>query len=177
MVQAIIVAVQIGDIAPDFKLEDLHGNIHTLESYRGQVIILDFWSCTCPHVDRTDGLIRNWWHERGQREISVLRIASNASESKTALVEAAGRKNIPLILHDRGHVVADLYEAQTTPHIFVIEAGRLRYRGAVDDTTFARRVPTRFFLLEAVDALMAGNTPPVSETEPYGCAIIREALE
>ena len=34
--------------APDFALEDLSGNKVTLEQYRGQVVLLDFWATWCP---------------------------------------------------------------------------------------------------------------------------------
>jgi hypothetical protein len=52
--------------------------------------------------------------------------------------------------------------------------GILRYRGAVDDVTFRRRTATRFYLEEAVEALLAGRLPDLSETLAYGCAIVRE---
>jgi len=170
--------VRINDTAPDFELPDLNGGLHKLSEYRGQVVILNFWSCECPHVERTDELIRNWCEKKWGRYVSLLRVASNASESTAALKEAAARKQIPLLLLDRQGFVAGLYAAQTTPHVFVInDTGRLRYRGAVDDTSFARREPTRFYLEEAVDAVLSGKAPAVSDTEPYGCAIIRHALE
>jgi hypothetical protein len=71
--------------------------------------------------------------------------------------------------------VADLYEAFTTPHVFVLDGeGILRYRGAVDDITFRHREATRFFLQEAVDALRNGRLPAVNETAAYGCTIVRE---
>jgi len=68
--------------------------------------------------------------------------------------------------------------AQTTPRVFVLDReGRLRYRGALDDTSFAQRVPTRVSLEDAVQALLAGKSPCASETRPHGCTIVREALE
>jgi len=74
------------------------------------------------------------------------------------------------------HAVADLYAAQTTPHVFVIDRqGLLRYRGAVDDGTLRQRIPTRFFLEAVVGALLEGRLPPLTETPAYGCAIVREA--
>lgn len=170
--------VRINDTAPDFELPDLNGGIHKLSDYRGQVVILNFWSAECPHVERTDALIERWCEQKWGRYVSLLRVASNASEPAAALKEAAARKHIPLLLLDRQSVVAGLYEAQTTPHVFVInDTGRLRYRGAVDDTSFARRDPTRFYLEEAVDAVLSGKAPAVGDTQPYGCAIIRHAVE
>jgi hypothetical protein len=59
--------------------------------------------------------------------------------------------------------------------VFVVDRdGILRYRGAVDDITFRQRQATRFFLREAVEALLAGRQPDVGETPAYGCAIVRE---
>jgi len=170
--------VRINDTAPDFELPDLNGGLHKLSDYRGQVVIVNFWSCECPHVVRTDQLIEGWCEQKWGRYVSLLRVASNASESKAVLVEAAARMHIPTVLLDERGAVADRYAAQTTPHVFVInDTGRLRYRGAVDDASFARREPTRFYLEEAVDAVLSGKTPAVTDTQPYGCAIIRHALE
>ena len=76
---------------------------------------------------------------------------------------------------DAGHIVADLYEAVTTPHVFVVDKdGILRYRGAVDDVTFRNRTPTRFFLDEVVGSLISGHISPLTETISYGCTIVRE---
>ena len=170
--------VRINEAAPEFELPDLDGGVHKLSDYRGQVVIIDFWSCECPHVERTDRLIADWCEQKWGRYVSLLRVASNASESPLVLKEAVARKHIPLLLLDEGSIVASLYAAQTTPHVFVInDTGRLRYRGAVDDTNFARRQPTRFYLEEAVDAVLSGKAPAVTDTQPYGCAIIRHALE
>jgi hypothetical protein len=63
----------------------------------------------------------------------------------------------------------------TTPHTFIVDReGILRYRGAVDDVTFRQRKAMRFFLEEAVEALLDGHLPEVAETPAYGCAIVRE---
>ena len=91
------------------------------------------------------------------------------------LAEAAELRHIPKLLIDPEHVVADLYEAVTTPHAFLIDReGTLRYRGAVDNITFRRRQATLFFLRDAVECLLHGRLPQLSETPAYGCTIVRE---
>jgi hypothetical protein len=105
----------------------------------------------------------------------MLSIASNRNEATQSMEEVSGDRRLPIVLMDADHFVADLYEAQTTPHVFVIDRdGILRYRGAVDDVTFRQRKPTRFFLDEAVEALFEGHTPALAETPAYGCTIVRE---
>ena len=105
----------------------------------------------------------------------MLSVAANQNESIRMLEEAAKARRLPTVLIDAEHVVADLYEAVTTPHVFVIDReGILRYRGAADDVTFRQRKATRFFLEEAVEALLDGRLPEVAETPAYGCTIVRE---
>ena len=114
------------------------------------------------------------WRE----DVALLSIASNRIESAESMVQAAETRHLPIVLVDTDDTVADLYEAQTTPHVYVIDReGVLRYRGAVDDVAFRIRRPTRFYLDEAVEALLDGRLPVVAETPAYGCSIVREAVE
>jgi peroxiredoxin len=160
--------------APDFELPDLDGRLHRLSAYRGRIVILDFWSCECPHSERTDRAILSKLAE-WQDDVAMLSIASNRNETLEALKNSARERMLPVVLSDADSAIADLYEAQTTPHVFVIDRdGILRYRGAVDDVTFRKRTPSRFFLEEAVAALLAGRLPETSEMVIYGCAIVRE---
>jgi hypothetical protein len=91
------------------------------------------------------------------------------------VLEVVNARRLPKVLIDAEHVVADLYGAVSTPHVFVVDRdGILRYRGAVDDVTFRKRQAARFFLEEAVEALLDGHLPTLTETSAYGCAIVRE---
>jgi hypothetical protein len=108
-------------------------------------------------------------------QVELLSIAANRSESAQAVEAAAKTRRLPRVLIDAQHRIADLYGAQTTPHVFVVDAnGLLRYRGAVDDVTFRQRQATRFYLEEAVEALLEGRSPEIQETPAYGCTIVRE---
>ena len=159
--------------APEFTLPDLDGRIHMLSDYRGQIVIVNFWSAECPHSERFDMNITASLAQRGGN-VALLSIASNANETDGMLATTARRHKLPVVLRDADGSVADRYEAQTTPHAFLVDRqGVLRYRGAVDDVTFRKRKQTRFFLMEAVEALLAGNLPEVTEVQPFGCAIVR----
>jgi peroxiredoxin len=166
--------VQINQPAPDFELPDLQSRLHRLSGYRGKIVIVNFWSAECPHSERADRSMMASLVQWGG-EVELLPIAANRNESVQALDQAARSRRLPRVLIDAGHVVADLYEAVATPHVFVVDReGILRYRGAVDDVTFRHRTATRFYLEEAVEALLAGRLPEVPETPAYGCAIVRE---
>lgn len=159
---------------PNLELPDLHGKLQRLSDHLGHILIVNFWSCECPHSERTDKAILSMFVQ-WQDEVSMITIASNRNETAEALREAAESRRLPNVWQDANCEAADLFEAQTTPHVFVIDRdGILRYRGAVDDVTFRQRKPTRFFLDEAVESLLAGQLPTLTETPAYGCAIVRE---
>ena len=78
-------------------------------------------------------------------------------------------------LLDPDGTIGHMYQAKTTPHIFVIDpAGKLIYQGAIDDkpTTDQADIKTaRNYLNEALNAAMAGKPVPVTTTRPYGCSV------
>ncbi len=166
--------LQLNFPVPDFELPDLHGNCHRLSDYHGRIVIVNFWSCECPHSERTDKAIMSMFVQ-WQDDASMLTIASNRNESAEDVANVSEARRLPTVLLDANCEVADLFEAQTTPHVFVIDReGILRYRGSVDDVTFRQRVPTRFFLDLAVESLLEGHLPKLTESPAYGCAIVRE---
>lgn len=166
--------MQINQPVPDFELHDLQGELHRLSAYRGKIVIVNFWSAECPHSERTDHylfpLLEIW-----NGEVVMLPIASNRNESAQLISEIATARGVPQVLLDSERVVADRYEALTTPHTFLLDReGILRYRGAVDNRTFRRREATQFYLQDAVTALLNGQLPEMSEAPAYGCTIVRE---
>jgi peroxiredoxin len=164
----------LNQLAPDFELPDLEGRSHKLSDYRGRIVIINFWSAECPHSERTDQLILDSLMRWGEGVV-ILPVASNRNESAQMVEEVAKARHIPMVLLDAEHVVADLYEAVSTPHVFVIDReGILRYRGAVDDVRFRQPKPTHFYLEEVLKALLKGHPPDPAETLAYGCAIVRE---
>ena len=166
---------ELNKLAPEFTLPDLDGRIHMLSDYRGRIVIVNFWSAECPHSDRFDTDITTRLAQWGA-DVALLSVASNANEPDGVLMATARRRKIPVLLRDADQSVADRYGAQTTPHAFVIDRqGILRYRGAVDDVAFRQRIATKFYLNDAVEALLAGQVPEVTETQPFGCTIVRYA--
>ncbi len=167
---------QVGNPAPEFELENFEGERHSLRDELGSIVVLNFWSAECVHSKRADEefeeLVQEW-----ADDVSFWCIASNENEDDALVKNAAGKNKIDRLLRDRDHAVADVYGAVTTPHVFVIDKkGVLRYAGAFDDASLRQRTPTRNYLQEAVGAIQNGLDPELSETLPFGCAIIRQAI-
>ncbi len=166
----------INQPAPKFSLPDLQGKLHPLHAALGQIVILNFWSAECPHAARVDAELTGYLQSWGPGAM-LLSIASNTNEPLDLLDQVAALRGLPVVLLDAEEKIADLYGALTTPHLFVIDVkGILRYQGAFDDVTFRQRTPTRHFLRDAVESLIAGALPSPAETQPYGCAIVRYPL-
>lgn len=160
----------IGVSAPYFELNDLDGRRVALDQFLGRTVVLNFWSAECPWCERADRALAPW-----QDRIELVNIAVNANEPPDLLNEAAAERGLRLVLVDPDQRVADLYNVQVTPQLFLIDSGGiLRYQGAFDDVTFRRRNPTRQYLIEALTALLEGAPIEVTETAPYGCTIVRK---
>lgn len=161
-------------LAPDFELPDLAGHFHRLSDHRGRIVIVNFWSADCPHVERTDAVMLRSLARWGA-DVALLSIASNANESAADVESAARGRGLSPVLMDAGHEVADRYGATVTPEVFVVDReGIVRYHGAVDDVNFRQREAARNFLEEAVEALLAGKSPAVEHVPAFGCALVRE---
>jgi peroxiredoxin len=155
--------------APGFSLPNLEGQPISLKDLRNQIVIINFWSAECPTVARVDPLASKLWQKWGKRVI-LLRIASNANESQEILKQTALERGFSPVLVDHGHAVADLYGAQITPLFFILDKqGIVRYQGAFDGLTFRQQTATRFYLEEAVEAVLAGKESELKYTLSTGC--------
>jgi peroxiredoxin len=82
------------------------------------------------------------------------------------------------VFKDDGYTATQSLGATITPQVFVLDAkGEVRYSGLIDDGYSKRLVPNRTsskqYLRDAIDAVLAGKSPPVAKTEPIGCRIIQ----
>ncbi len=46
--QALVARGTVGAPAPELRLPDLAGRMHTLDAYRGRVVLVNFWATWCP---------------------------------------------------------------------------------------------------------------------------------
>jgi peroxiredoxin len=156
-------------------LTSIDGQPYRLSDYAGRIVVLDFWSAQCPWSQHYDAWLAEQARRWAAQGIHLLAVAANVDEDTALIAAIAAERGLSFpILLDPGCCVADAYGAETTPHIFVIDrAGRLAYRGAIDDRSFRQRTATRRYLSDALEALLAGRLPNPAETPPYGCALVR----
>ncbi|HMD88983.1 MAG TPA: redoxin domain-containing protein [Anaerolineaceae bacterium] len=168
-----IQSLMVGLKAPDFTLNDLENKAHSLSDYIQPVVVINFWSAECPWAERGDHLILEWMKD-WQEKVVLLTVASNINEPPDLLKKVAEQRGLPFVLRDINHQVADLYCAETTPHVYVLDEHRLvRYMGGLDDVTFRKHTASQYYLRLAVEALLDNRQPDISQTDPFGCTIVR----
>lgn len=177
-------ALQPGSPAPDFKGTDSTGVQHTLSQYRGKFVVLEWANQGCPYdgkhyLSGNMEALQRQWTAKGVVWLSVISSAQGEQGYVTPAEENSYLKTMhaspTAAILDPSGTVARLYQAKTTPHIFVIDpTGKLVYQGAIDDkptTDQADLKGARNYLNEALTAAMAGKPVPTEVTRPYGCSV------
>ncbi len=75
-------------------------------------------------------------------------------------------------LHDSTQEVATAWGAERTPEFYLLNGnGVITYRGRLDDSPKDPNLSTTSELSDAIDALLADETPNVSRTDSIGCSV------
>jgi thiol-disulfide isomerase/thioredoxin len=168
----------IGAKGQDFNLKGTDGKTHSLADLKGEKGTAVIFTCNeCPYSkgyeDRLIGLAKEY---QGK---GIGFVAINSNDPKIVpgdgfdfMVKRAQDKNFPYpYVFDETQATAKAYGAKVTPHIFLLDsAGKLVYRGRVDDALEQDKVKSRDFAA-ALDALAAGQPVKVAETKAFGCGV------
>ncbi len=165
----------IGAPAPAFSLVDHAGKAHTLADYAGKVVVLEWTNPTCPFVVRHYRKDTMETLARAYDGKPVVWLAINSTHFADAAANAAWVKaeGLPFpVLDDHSGATGHAYGARTSPDMFVIDpAGKVIYRGAIDDDPFGDKASPLNYVKAAVDAHLAGRPIDPSRTKPYGCSV------
>jgi hypothetical protein len=179
-----LAAPQIGAPAPDFTGTDSNGQAVRLADLHGKVVVLEWTNDGCPFVRKwyRSGAMQQLQRDAAAKGAVWLSIVSSAPgeqgyvDGRQANEDTRQRNAAPAhVLLDPQGTIGHLYDARTTPHIFVIKAdGTLAYMGGADsiastrDEDIARAEP---YAREAIDAVTAGQPVAHPVTRPYGCTV------
>ncbi|HEX6885155.1 MAG TPA: redoxin domain-containing protein [Planctomycetota bacterium] len=177
---------KLGSVVDEtLALPDLDGKTLSFKELRGKVVLIHFWSTTCPYEEVADPKVveleKRW---KDQKDVVILAINANSTEigekppadGYAKVKEHAKKKGFThRILADHGNKVADLFQAKSTPHCFVLDRqGKVVYAGGLDDDPKGDKgAATQQFAASAVEAALAGKEISVKESKPYGCSIKR----
>ena len=168
--------IEIGQLAPSWS--DLIGcddKRHSLDEHKTAKAVVVVFTCNhCPvakaYEDRVLALSAKY------RDKGVVLVAISVSQLETdGLSEmkkrATAKKYGFSYLLDSTQKIGHAYGATSTPQVFLLDGARkVAYMGKIDDSMHAEKV-TEQFLADALDAVLAGKVPEVTETKPTGCPI------
>ncbi|HEY0626411.1 MAG TPA: redoxin family protein [Allosphingosinicella sp.] len=174
----------VGQPAPNFQLADLDGKPVSLSGFKGKTVVLEWNNPECPYVKKHYGSGNMQKTQTTAVNDGVVWLTINsgapgnqghmdAAQAKAVLAQNGARSSAYLL--DANGKVGKLYDARTTPHMFIVDqAGALVYAGGIDDK------PTndpddiagaRNHVLAALSEIKAGKPVSVASSRPYGCSV------
>jgi peroxiredoxin len=177
-------APQIGQPAPGFAAVDSNGKTVKLADFRGKIVVLEWTNDGCPYVQKhySTGNMQSLQKEETAKGVVWLTVISSAPGAQghvsggeaNALTASRGAAPTAVLLDPDG-AVGHLYDARTTPHMFVVNAeGSLVYMGGIDDKATSDPADVKTagnYVRAALDNLAAGVPVATPITRPYGCAV------
>jgi peroxiredoxin len=169
---------KIGAAAPDFTLPPAAGGAPVaLKDLlgRSKAVVVIFDATKCPYARGYKGRVAAMGKEYAAKGVRFVTINSNKSEPAAEVAEDATKNGFVFpVLKDEGNKVADLYGAQKTPEVYVLDPkGTLLYRGRIDETHDDPEHVKSPDLRNALEAILSGKPVPAAETKAFGCSIKR----
>ncbi len=172
----------IGDVATDFKLENIDGDFVSLSDFeQAKGFIVVFTCNTCPYAvlyeDRIEALNKKYTN-KGYPVIAIMpnNVKTKPGDSMEAMQIRAKEKGFTFpYLMDADQSVYPQFGATKTPHIYILESTDrgpvVQYIGAIDDNYKDAALVKTKYVENAVDALLNGVTFEVHKTKAIGCSI------
>lgn len=113
-------AVAVGDIAPDFQLEDTKGNKVSLSDLRGKVVMVNFWATWCPPCIEEMPSMEKLQEVMAGDDFVMLAI--NTEQNGRAVVPKFLEKtsySFPILYDEKG-LVQKLYGVYKFPESFIV---------------------------------------------------------
>jgi thiol-disulfide isomerase/thioredoxin len=112
---------------PALSLKDGRGNTHTLDEFRGRVVLVHFWATWCEPCREELPSISAMARRYGPQGLSL--IAVDVGESRAGIVRFTEQVPIAgLVLEDRDSAVFRRWRAQVLPTSYLVDRdGRILY--------------------------------------------------
>jgi thiol-disulfide isomerase/thioredoxin len=179
----------LGSQAPDFDLPGVDGRNWRLVDFAGSRLLVVVFTCNhCPTAQYYEGRIKQLVTDYRGKGVALVAISPNhpgavrpdelgyadmGDSFEEMKIRARDHAfNFPYLYGGAEHEpVSKAYGPVATPHAFVFDVDRrLRYQGRIDDSEREKFIRARD-LRNALDALLADQDPPVTQTRVFGCSV------
>lgn len=173
---------EVGDKATDFKLRNIDGSWVSLSDYEDAKGFIVIFTCNhCPYAVKYEDRIIALDKKYKEKGYPVIAINPNDPEvqpedSFDKMKVRAQNKGFTFpYLFDDGQEIYPQYGATKTPHVYLLDKSNgdyiVEYIGAIDDNYKSAKAVETHYVVNAVDALLKGEEPPVTSTKAIGCSI------
>ena len=174
-------ALKLGEPIPktDVEMKNVDGRMLSIRDVIGENGTLIIFSCNhCPFVKAWQERIVKIGNKYREKGIGVILINSNDPdeyavddlEHMKKLAKREGYK-FPYVVDETSNI-ARAFNANRTPEVFLFdEENKLVYHGAIDDNPHKPKKVEEHYLINALDALLAGEEIEKQKTRSVGCSI------
>lgn len=168
--------IALGKPVAPFALPDpASGRSVTVGAWKERkATVLMFIATKCPVSNAYNARMARLAKTYAPQGVQFYGINSNQAEGGAEIVAHSKQNGFSFpVLKDAGNKIADRFEAQVTPEVYVVGAnGNLLYHGNIDNSKDESEVKSRS-LQSALDAIVAGKPVAAAETRAFGCSIKR----
>lgn len=113
--------VKPGQVAPDFRLRDMNGQMVSLSDFRGKVVLLNFWATWCGPCRVEMPAMEELYRQYSRKDFEILAVSTDAQGvAVTRPFQQENKLTFP-ILHDADFRVGLSYGARTLPMTFMVD--------------------------------------------------------
>lgn len=117
----------VAEAAPDFALKSLAGANLRLSEYRGDIVIVNFWSTRCGRCRDQLSKLDALYSEHREKAFQLLSVNIDKNQDPVREAVASLRLQFPVLL-DEQKTVSRLYDLGAMPFtVFIDPAGTVRY--------------------------------------------------
>jgi len=110
----------VGNLAPDFQLDNLKGESVSLSDFRGDPVMLNFWATWCPPCVSEMPYIQQMYEEWRDKRLILLVIHMGGSPSQVKEFLQSHNLSLPVLL-DTTQAIAQKYNIRYIPTTFFID--------------------------------------------------------
>ena len=172
-------SIPVGSNIIPFDLPATDGNNYSVESFKDEKALVVVFSCNhCPYAKAAWPLLIKLADELKDKGVAFVAINPNDETQYPEDSFEEMKKKVPEwnvnfpYLRDESQETARAYKAACTPDVFVYDKDRkLYYHGRINDNWQNPENVTKEELKDALNSLLAGDSPPQSQSPSLGCSI------
>ncbi len=161
----------------NFTLNNYDGTKVSLSDHADKIVVLEWINAECPYVVRHYKAKTMTDLAAKYKDNGVVWLAINSGKNMNASGDAKWAQEhqiaYPILADHAEGKVGKQYGAKTTPHMFIIQQGKIVYRGGIDnDPNGKLSAEERInYVDKALAELTSGKAVSVPESKPYGCTV------